>query len=74
MGTNADIKLQAITPEEYHKKADDFFAAEDVGGFIEFQRTHSIIYNDPVPKEDKALLETMELPKLPENITLEEAK
>lgn len=74
METNTSVKLQTVTLKEYHKKADEFFAARDAEGFLEFQRTHSIIYNDPIPKEDKALLERLEVSELPEDTDLEEAQ
>lgn len=63
-----------MTPEEYYKKADKFFTVENIRGFLEFQRTHSIVYNDPISQEDRVLLESLNPSELPKDVDLGEVK
>lgn len=49
MEINGNVELKALTPEEYSKRTDEFYAAGDIDGLLEFQRTHSILYEDPIP-------------------------
>lgn len=60
--------IAAVTPEEYHKRIEEFYAAGDVAGFLEFQKTHSVLYADPIPEQDKEILKDMEVPELPDDI------
>ena len=70
MRNNKGIKLEALTPEEYYKKADEFYAAGDINGFLEFQRTHSILYVDLISERDKEFLKDIDIPKIPEDFNI----
>lgn len=65
-----NIELEALTPEDYYKKADEFYAAGDINGFLEFQRTHSILYVDPISEQDKEFLKDIDIPKVPEDFNI----
>ena len=58
------IRIEVLTPEEYHKRTEEFYVA----GFLEFQKTHSVLYADPIPEQDKEILKDMEVPELPDDI------
>ena len=71
MEANNNSKLEALTPEEYYKKTDEFYVAGDINGFLEFQRTHSILYEDPIPSEHKEILKNLQVPDLPNDFQIE---
>lgn len=71
MEIDGNVELKALTPEEYSKKTDEFYAAGDVDKLLEFQRTHTILYIDPVPEQNKEILKGIEIPDLPENFDVE---
>ena len=68
---NGNVELKALTPEEYSKRTDEFYAADDVDRLLEFQRTHTILYIDPIPEQDKEILKSIEISDLPENFDVE---
>lgn len=70
MEADYNSKTQPLTPEEYHRKADEFYAVGDVAGFLKFQKTHSILYADPISEQNKDILKNMEVPELPDGIRL----
>ena len=67
MEVNNNIKLEALTPKEYYKEVDEFYVTGDINGFLEFQRTHSILYEDPIPSEHKDILRDLQVPDLPDD-------
>ena len=67
MELNNNIKLEALTPKEYYKEVDEFYVTGDINGFLEFQRTHSILYEDPIPSEHKDILRDLQVPDLPDD-------
>lgn len=71
METDNNIKLEVLTPEEYYKKANEFYATGDINSFLEFQRTHSILYEDPIPLEHKEILKNLQVPDLPDDFQIE---
>lgn len=71
MEINGNVELKALTPEEYSKRTDEFYATGDIDGLLEFQRTHSILYEDPIPEQDKEILKGIEIPDLPEDFDVE---
>lgn len=71
METDNSIELKALTLEEYSKRTDELYATGDIDGLLEFQRTHSILYEDPIPEQDKEILKGIEIPDLPENFDVE---
>ena len=70
METNNGTILETLTPEEYSKKVNEFYAARDINGFLEFQKTHNILYEDPIPEQDKKILKDIEITEIPDNIEL----
>ena len=66
----SNIELEALTPEDYYKKAHEFYVAGDAEGFIEFQRTHSILYVDLVPESDEEILKNIDIPRVPEDFDI----
>lgn len=71
MEIDNSIELKALTPEEYSKRTDEFYATGDIDGLLEFQRTHSILYEDPIPEQDKEILKSIEISDVPENFNVE---
>ena len=70
METDNSTRLEALTPEEYSKKVSEFCAAGDVSGFLEFQKTHNLLYEDPISEQDKEILKGIEITEIPDNIEL----
>ena len=68
METNNGITLETLTPEEYSKKVNEFYVARDINGFLEFQKTHNILYEDPIPEQHKEILKDIEIAEMPDNI------
>lgn len=66
METDKCIKSKVLTPEEYSIKAHEFYVAGDVEGFIEFQRTHSILYVNLVPESDEEILKNIDISDIPD--------
>lgn len=71
MEIDGNVELRALTPEEYSKRTDEFYAAGDVDRLLKFQRTHTILYIDPIPEQDKEILKGIEIPDLPEDFDVE---
>lgn len=63
METNSGTILEALAPEEYSKRVNQFHAAGDINGFLEFQKTHNILYEDPISEQDKETLKNLEVPE-----------
>jgi hypothetical protein len=70
METNNSTVLEALTPEEYSKRVNGFYVTGDVNGLLEFQKTHNILYEDPIPEQDKKILKDIEITEIPDNIEL----
>ena len=70
MEADNNSEIQPLTPEEYHKRADEFYVAGNVDDFLGFQRTHSILYADPIPKQDKEILKNMDISEILDDIEL----
>ena len=62
------IRIEVLTPEEHNKQANEYYAAGDIDGFLEFQETHNILYADPIPEQDKEILKNLEIPDIPDDI------
>lgn len=65
MGMEFDSNV--LTPDEYYKRESELFAQGDMEALTKFQRTHSILYADPMPLEDIEQLKEMHLPEVPDS-------
>lgn len=65
-----NIELKVLTPEEYNKKAKEYYAAGDINGFLDFQKTYNILYADPIFEQDKEFLNDIEIPKMSDDIKM----